>query len=90
MQAKAQNHAYLPFQPHQISPQSKRITETRAEQKVVREILVFLHSCGVGTARAMRFFKAHGVDAVQVKTKKPLGSPRRIAVSRSRPMNRTV
>ena len=31
---------------------AKRITDAWAEQKVVREIMVFLHSHGVGTARA--------------------------------------
>src|SRR5436309_9416905 len=33
-----------------------RITAAWAEQKVVREIMVFLHSHGVGTARAVRIF----------------------------------
>ena len=42
-----------------------------AEQKVVREIMVFLHSHGVGTARAVRIFKTYGVDAVQVMTENP-------------------
>jgi exodeoxyribonuclease V alpha subunit len=34
-----------------------------AEQKAVREIMVFLHSHGVGTARAVRIFKTYGGDA---------------------------
>ena len=50
---------------------AKRITEAWAEQKVVREIMVFLHSHGVGTARAVRIFKTYGVDAVQVMTENP-------------------
>ena len=33
---------------------AKRITDAWAEQKIVREIMVFLHSNGVGTARAVR------------------------------------
>jgi exodeoxyribonuclease V alpha subunit len=33
---------------------AKRITDAWAEQKTVREIMVFLHSNGVGTARAVR------------------------------------
>ena len=37
-----------------------------AEQKVVREIMVFLHSHGVSTARAVRIFKTYGSDAIQV------------------------
>ena len=42
-----------------------------AEQKAVREIMVFLHSHGVGTARAVRIFKAYGSDAIQVMTENP-------------------
>ena len=42
-----------------------------AEQKVVREIMVFLHSHGVGTARAVRIFKTYGADAVQVMSENP-------------------
>src|ERR1700726_1280618 len=42
-----------------------------AEQKAVREILVFLHSHGVGTARAVRIFKTYGADAIQVMTENP-------------------
>ena len=50
---------------------AQRITEAWAEQKVVREIMVFLHSHGVGTARAVRIFKTYGADAVQVMTENP-------------------
>ncbi len=42
-----------------------------AEQRAVREIMVFLHSHGVGTARAVRIFKTYGSDAIQVMTKNP-------------------
>src|SRR2546429_4907580 len=42
-----------------------------AEQKGVREIMVFLHSHGVGTARAVRIFKTYGADAIQVMTENP-------------------
>jgi exodeoxyribonuclease V alpha subunit len=42
-----------------------------AEQKTVREIMVFLHSHGVGTARAVRIFKTYGADAIQVMTENP-------------------
>jgi exodeoxyribonuclease V alpha subunit len=41
------------------------------EQKAVREIMVFLHSHGVGTARAVRIFKTYGADAIQVITENP-------------------
>ncbi|MGB9319566.1 MAG: ATP-dependent RecD-like DNA helicase, partial [Pseudolabrys sp.] len=42
-----------------------------AEQKAVREIMIFLHSHGVGTARAVRIFKTYGTDAIQVMTENP-------------------
>ncbi len=42
-----------------------RITAAWAEQKAVREIMVFLHSHGVGTARAVRIYKPCCGDAVQ-------------------------
>src|SRR6266699_5171156 len=48
-----------------------RITAAWAEQKVVREIMVFLHSHGVGTARAVRIYKTYGSDAVQVMSENP-------------------
>jgi exodeoxyribonuclease V alpha subunit len=50
---------------------AERITAAWAEQKVVREIMVFLHSHGVGTARAVRIFKTYGADAVQVMSENP-------------------
>ncbi len=50
---------------------AKRITDAWAEQKVVREIMVFLHEHGVGTARAVRIYKTYGPDAVQVMTENP-------------------
>ena len=48
-----------------------RITDAWAEQKAVREIMVFLHSHGVGTARAVRIYRTYGLDAVQVMTENP-------------------
>src|ERR1700716_3845660 len=50
---------------------ARRITDAWAEQKIIREIMVFLHSNGVGTARAVRIYKTYGVDAVQVMTENP-------------------
>ena len=50
---------------------AKRITDAWAEQKVVREIMVFLHGHGVGTARAVRIFRTYGADAVEVMTENP-------------------
>jgi exodeoxyribonuclease V alpha subunit len=50
---------------------AERIAGAWAEQKVVREIMVFLHSHGVGTARAVRIFKTYGGDALQVMSENP-------------------
>ena len=48
-----------------------KITSGWADQKVIREIMVFLHEHGVGTARAVRIFKTYGTDAVQVMSENP-------------------
>jgi exodeoxyribonuclease V alpha subunit len=50
---------------------ANRIATAWAEQKVVREIMVFLHSHGVGSARAVRIYKTYGADAVQVMSENP-------------------
>jgi len=48
-----------------IGPKRKeRVTQAWAEQKVVREIMVFLTSHGVGTARSVRIYKTYGEQAV--------------------------
>src|SRR5207248_6871820 len=48
-----------------------RISAAWAEQKIAREIMVFLHSPGVGTARAVRIYKTYGADAVHVMSENP-------------------
>ena len=40
-----------------------RIVAGWAEQKVVREIMLFLHANGVGTSRAVRIYKTYGSEA---------------------------
>jgi exodeoxyribonuclease V alpha subunit len=50
---------------------AKRITDAWAEQKIVREIMVFLHSHTVGTTRAVLIYKTYSADAVQVMTENP-------------------
>jgi exodeoxyribonuclease V alpha subunit len=48
-----------------IGPKRKqRVVEAWAEQKIIREIMVFLHSHGVGTARAVRIYKTYGNEAI--------------------------
>src|SRR3977135_4510992 len=53
------------------SVRASRITTAWADQKIIREIMVFLHSHGGGTARAVRIFKTYGADAVQVMSENP-------------------
>src|SRR3954449_3668601 len=50
---------------------ASRIVAGWAEQKVVREIMIFLHAHGVGTARAVRIFKTYGHEAIRVMTEDP-------------------
>ncbi|MEE4235267.1 MAG: ATP-dependent RecD-like DNA helicase [Anderseniella sp.] len=50
---------------------ARRIMAAWAEHKAVREIMVFLHSHGVGTARAVRIYKTYGSDAIEVMTDNP-------------------
>ena len=55
-----------------------RITEAWSEQKVIREIMVFLHQHGVGTTRAVRIFKTYGAAAVQIVSEDPYRLAREI------------
>jgi exodeoxyribonuclease V alpha subunit len=48
-----------------------RIVAGWADQKVIREIMLFLHTHGVGTSRAVRIFKTYGAGAVQVISDNP-------------------
>ena len=49
----------------------KKITEVWAEQKAIREIMVFLHGHKVSTRRAFRIFKAYGNEAIEKVTRDP-------------------
>ena len=61
-----------PYEVNGIGPvRAAGIVAAWAEQKAVREIMVFLHSHGVGTARAVRIFKTYGSDAIQIMTENP-------------------
>ncbi|SFK90923.1 helix-hairpin-helix domain-containing protein, partial [Methylocapsa palsarum] len=50
---------------------ARKIAAGWAEQKAVRDIMIFLHSHGVGTSRAVRIFKTYGHDAIAVMTEDP-------------------
>ncbi len=43
----------------------KKILSAWQDQKVIREIMVFLQSHGVGTGRAVRIFKTYGAEAIE-------------------------
>lgn len=49
----------------------RRIKEAWNEQKAVREIMVFLHSHGVSTSRAVRIFKTYGDQAIEIVRANP-------------------
>jgi ATP-dependent exoDNAse (exonuclease V) alpha subunit len=55
---------------------AQRIIAGWAEQKVIREIMLFLHSNSVGTSRAVRIYKTYGADAVQLISENRIVSPR--------------
>jgi hypothetical protein len=41
---------------------AERIIAGWADQRVIREIMLFMHSNGVGTSRAVRIYKTYGAD----------------------------
>jgi exodeoxyribonuclease V alpha subunit len=47
------------------------VTSAWAEQKAIREIMVFLQSNGVGTSRAVRIYKTYGDEAIAKVTENP-------------------
>jgi exodeoxyribonuclease V alpha subunit len=49
----------------------KKITTAWAEQRMVRDIMVFLHSHGVSTGRAFRIYKAYGDKAIETVLENP-------------------
>ncbi len=48
-----------------------RIVAGWADQKAIREIMLFLHANGVGTSRAVRIFKTYGQQAIALITDNP-------------------
>ena len=49
----------------------ERITSGWADQKAIREIMVFLQAHGVGTMRAVRIYKTYGADAIPLISENP-------------------
>ncbi len=57
---------------HGIGPKRiQKITSGWADQKVIREIMVFLHSHGVSTSKSVRIYKKYGKDAVKIVKENP-------------------
>ena len=55
-----------------IGPERRRrIKEAWKEQRAIREIMVFLHSNGVSTSRAVRIFKTYGEQAIETVRANP-------------------
>jgi len=50
---------------------ASRIVAGWADQKCIREIMVFLHSHGVSTSRAVRIFKTYGTEAIALVSENP-------------------
>ena len=48
-----------------------KITTAWSEQRVVRDIMVYLHSHGVSTSRAFRIYKAYGDEAIETVANNP-------------------
>ena len=57
---------------------ARKITSGWADQKVIRNIMVFLHAHGVSTSRAVRIFKTYGPDAIDIVRENPYRLAREI------------
>lgn len=57
---------------------AEQIVASWGEQQAAREIMVFLHSHGIGTARATQIFKKYGTDAVALISEDPYRLAREI------------
>jgi exodeoxyribonuclease V alpha subunit len=49
----------------------QKIKAAWVKQKAVRDIMIFLHSHGVGTSRAVRIYKAYGDKAIETVRANP-------------------
>jgi exodeoxyribonuclease V alpha subunit len=57
---------------HGIGPKRReRIAQAWREAKQIREIMLFLHSHGVSTSRAVRIFKTYGEQAIEKVSSNP-------------------
>jgi exodeoxyribonuclease V alpha subunit len=49
----------------------EKVTSAWSEQKMIREIMVFLQSHGIGTGRAVRIYKTYGEESIIKVTENP-------------------
>jgi exodeoxyribonuclease V alpha subunit len=49
----------------------KKITHAWADQRIIRKIMVFLHSHSVSTSRAFRIYKTYGAESIEKVTEDP-------------------
>ena len=49
----------------------EKVTSAWSDQKVIREIMIFLQSNGLGTGRAVRIFKTYGNESIVKVTENP-------------------
>jgi NAD-dependent DNA ligase len=63
---------------------AKSIVAAWADQKAIREIMIFLHANGVSTARAVRIFKPTAPTPFASSPRTRIGSPVTSAASASR------
>ncbi|CAK0744657.1 ATP-dependent RecD-like DNA helicase [Gammaproteobacteria bacterium] len=55
-----------------IGPKRReRVEKSWTEQKIIREIMVFLQSHGVGTGRAVRIYKTYGNESIDLVRENP-------------------
>jgi len=50
---------------------AERIIKGWADQRIIRDIMLFLHSHDISTARAVRIYKTYGAEAIQIITENP-------------------
>jgi len=50
---------------------AEKIMKGWADQKAIREIMLFLHSHEISTARAVRIYKTYGPEAIKIITENP-------------------
>ena len=50
---------------------AQQIIKGWADQKVIRDIMLFLHSHGISTTRSVRIYKTYGAEAIRVLSENP-------------------